>query len=144
VRLQTYRRWGQHWQKPTELCWLVHSAFRPVLSLMVDWCQTVLTSAIEHRKYNLSLYGVELPVHDPWTAQMRTINQVVDLFELTTAVARAHKTSGSTDAVTEGMIRMQVAELASVLFKCCYDRLEWLKRLATVKYMHCAIINDHA
>lgn len=59
---------------------------------------------------------------------MRTINHVVELFELTAAVVDAHKTGGSADAVTEGMIRMQLAELASVLFKCCYDRLEWLKR----------------
>lgn len=87
-----------------------------------------MTSAIEHRKYNLSLYGVEIPLYDPWTAQIRAINQVVELFELTTAVAHAHKTNGSADSVTEGMIKMQMAELASVLFKCCYDRLEWLKR----------------
>jgi len=102
-----------------------------------------LTSAIEHRKYNLSLYGVELPVCDPWTAQTRTINQVVDLFELTTAVAHAHKTGGSVDAVTEGMIKMQMAELASVLFKCCYDRLEWLKRSAVTKNPHTASTNGH-
>ena len=73
---------------------------------------------------------------------MHTINQVVDLFELTTAVARAHKTTGSIDTVTEGMIKMQVAELASVLFKCCYDRLEWLKWFVTIKNIHGAIIDD--
>lgn len=98
------------------------------LVLIISGPQTILTSAIEHRKYNLSLYGVELPVYDPWTAQTRTINQVVELFELTTAVLHAHRTSGSVDTVTEGMVKMQVAELASVLFKSCYDRLEWLKR----------------
>lgn len=100
------------------------------LVLIADWRQTILSSATEHRKYNLSLYGVELPVYDPWTAQMRTINQVIDLFELTTNIVHAHKTNGSVDAVTEGMIKMQMVELASVLFKCCYDRLEWLKRFA--------------
>jgi len=103
-----------------------------------------LTSATEHRKYNLRLYGVELPVCDPWTAQMRTINQVVDLFELTTAVVHAHKTGGSVDAVTEGMIKMQMAELASVLFKCCYDRLDWLKRYAVTKNHHTTSIDCHA
>ena len=74
------------------------------------------------------MYGVELPVHDPWTAQMRTINQVVELFELTAAVVVAHGTGGSADSLTEGVIKMQLTELASVLFKSCYDRLEWLKR----------------
>lgn len=67
---------------------------------------------------------------------MHTINQVVDLFELTTAVVHAHKTGGSVDAVTEGMIKMQMAELASVLFKCCYDRLDWLKRFAMTEIFH--------
>lgn len=99
-----------------------------MLVLIITGLQTILGSAIEHRKYNLSLYGVALPVYDPWTAQMRTINQVSELFELTAAVVHAHRTSGTVDAVTEGMVKMQVAELASVLFKCCYDRLEWLKR----------------
>lgn len=102
-----------------------------------------MTSAIEHRKYNLSLYGVELPVHDPWTAHMRTINQVVELFELTTAIVHAHKTSGSVDPVTEGMIKMQMAELGSVLFKCCYDRLEWLKRFAMANCSRGMDANGH-
>lgn len=64
-------------------------------------------------------------MYDPWTAQIDTISQ---LFELTAAVAHAHRTNGSVDTVTEGMINMQVVELASVLFKSCYDQLEWLKR----------------
>jgi nuclear pore complex protein Nup133 len=102
-----------------------------------------LTSAIEHRKYNLSLYGVDLPVYDPWTAQMRTINQVEELFGLTIDVVQAHKTSGSTDPVTEGMIRMQMAELASVLFKCYYDRLEWLKRFVMFQVLGRKRVNDH-
>lgn len=67
-------------------------------------------------------------MYDPWTAQTRTINEVVELFELTAAVVHAHRTSGSADAITEGTVKMQVVELASILFKCCYDRLEWLKR----------------
>jgi hypothetical protein len=96
--------------------------------LIVAGPQTILTSAIEHRKYNLSLYGVELPVSDPWTARTRTINQVSELFDLTAAVVHAYRTSGSVDTITEGMIKMQVVELASVLFKSCYDQLEWLKR----------------
>ena len=74
---------------------------------------------------------------------MHIINQVIDLFELTAAVVQAHKTSGSVDAVTEGMIKMQMAELASVLFKCCYDRLEWLKRFAIAENCHSTSINDH-
>ena len=82
-------------------------------------------------------------MHDPWTAQTRTINQVVELFELTTAVVHAHKTGGSVDTVTEGMIKMQMAELASVLFKCCYDRLEWLKRCAASKCAQNTSTNDH-
>lgn len=102
--------------------------FSSLLLLITAGPQTILTSAIEHRKYNLSLYGVELPVYDPWTAQMRTINQVTELFEVTKAVVHAHRTSGSVDTIAEGMIKTQVAELASVLFRCCYDRLEWLKR----------------
>ena len=83
-------------------------------------------------------------MHDPWTAQTRTINQVVELFELTTAVVHAHKTGGSVDAVIEGMIKMQMAELASVLFKCCYDRLEWLKRCGESDHAQNMSTNDHA
>jgi len=74
---------------------------------------------------------------------MRTINQVVELFELTTTVVHAHRTSGSVDTVTEGMIKLQMAELASVLFKCCYDRLEWLKRFAMSEISHSAGADVH-
>lgn len=73
---------------------------------------------------------------------MRTINQVVELFELTTTIVHAHKMSGSVDAVTEGMIKLQMAELASVLFKCCYDRLEWLKRFAMTENPQSTSAND--
>ena len=80
-------------------------------------------------------------MHDPWTAETRTINQVIELFELTTAIVHAHKTSGSADPVTEGMVKMQMAELASVLFKCCHDRLEWLKRYAAAGNSHSTSID---
>lgn len=88
-----------------------------------------MTSAVEYRKYNLGVYGIELPIQDPWTAQTQTIDFIVQLFELTTKVVDASASGVDAESVAVRDIpRMQLAELASVLFACCHERLEWLRR----------------
>jgi nuclear pore complex protein Nup133 len=101
-----------------------------------DFRQTILTSAMEFRSRNLGVYGIELPMHDSWTAQPDIIDFVVRLFELTTKVVES-SVSGAGMDVDSGssgrdIPRVQLAELASVLFGCCNERLEWLRRLALI------------
>lgn len=99
--------------------------------MLMPLLQTILTSAVEYRKYNLGVYGIELPIQDPWTAQTQTIDFIVQLFELTTKVVDASASGVGMDdgsVAVRDIPRMQLAELASVLFACCHERLEWLRR----------------
>src|ERR1700761_441412 len=46
--------------------------------------QTVLSSAVEYRQYNLGVYGILLPMIDPWTSNPELIDVILSLFETTT------------------------------------------------------------
>ena len=85
---------------------------------------------MEYRRRNLGVYGIELPIHNPWTAQPETIDFVIQLFELTAKVVESSVSSAGMDvdfANGRDAPKTQLAELASVIFGCCYERLEWLR-----------------
>lgn len=91
--------------------------------------QTVLRSAFDYREYNLGVYGVELPMIDPWTSGPSIIEIVLHLFESTTRFVES-PTSRSDPNTNKTETSDQLPELASVLFACCQERLEWLGRYA--------------
>ncbi|KAJ7172457.1 methyltransferase type 11 [Mycena filopes] len=86
---------------------------------------TVLTSALEYREYNLRVYGILLPMIDPWTSSPAVIDVVLGLFESTTKVLDSSTRAG---VVLEQntYTSSQLPELASVLFACIQERLDWL------------------
>ncbi|KAJ7774554.1 hypothetical protein DFH07DRAFT_102982 [Mycena maculata] len=83
---------------------------------------TVLTSAMEYREYNLGVYGILLPMVDPWTSSPATIDVIISLFESTTGVLDSSARSG----VVLDYLKNQLPELATVLFACIQERLDWL------------------
>lgn len=62
---------------------------------------------------------------DPWTSQLNVIDIVQELFCLTTQLVEA----GNDDPEIAGAKRLprsQLPELASTLFRCIQERLDWL------------------
>ncbi|KAJ7452358.1 hypothetical protein B0H11DRAFT_1742097 [Mycena galericulata] len=86
---------------------------------------TVLTSAMEYREYNLGVYGILLPMIDPWTSSPAIIDVIIGLFESTTGVLDSSARSG---VVLErnNYSKTQLPELATILFACIQERLDWL------------------
>lgn len=87
----------------------------------------MLQSAHSYRVFNLGVYGIGVnePMIDPWTSQPNVIDIVQELFRLTTQLAEA----GNADPETAGVKRLprsQLPELASTLFRCIQERLDWL------------------
>ncbi|KAJ6596941.1 hypothetical protein DFH09DRAFT_1403501 [Mycena vulgaris] len=86
---------------------------------------TVLTSAMEYREYNLGVYGIFLPMIDPWTSSPAIIDVVLGLFESTTKVLDSSARAG---VILErnSQSNSQMPELATLLFACIQERLDWL------------------
>ncbi|KDQ60778.1 hypothetical protein JAAARDRAFT_190924 [Jaapia argillacea MUCL 33604] len=86
---------------------------------------TVLRSAMDYRQYNLSVYGVELPLYKPWTSKPKMVDVVLELFEATTKMIESPTPEMNSDAnLTEP--KGHLCDLASVLFACMRERLDWL------------------
>ena len=64
---------------------------------------------------------------NPWTSQMNIIGIVNELFNLTTALVEAPSGDSNT-ANAKKLPRSQLPELASCLFRCIQERLDWLGR----------------
>ncbi|KAI0374941.1 hypothetical protein BV20DRAFT_934524 [Pilatotrama ljubarskyi] len=86
---------------------------------------TILQSAHSYRAYNLGVYGVVLPMIDPWTSQPEVVEIVNELFNVTTQLVEAHSGDSET-AESKKVPRAQLPELASCLFRCIQERLDWL------------------
>ncbi|KAJ6547586.1 hypothetical protein B0H19DRAFT_1266498 [Mycena capillaripes] len=86
---------------------------------------TVLTSAMQYREYNLGVYGILLPMIDPWTSSPAIIDVILGLFESTTKVLDSSTRAG---VVLErnNFANSQLPELATILFACIQERLDWL------------------
>lgn len=91
----------------------------------------VLRAALDYRDYNLGVYGIELPMLRPWTSKMSIIDIVLNLFDTTTKLVESP--SADSEAVRmSSEPNMQLPELASILFSCIHERLEWLGRCVSV------------
>ncbi|KAJ7940617.1 Non-repetitive/WGA-negative nucleoporin C-terminal-domain-containing protein [Mycena leptocephala] len=86
---------------------------------------TVLTSALEYREYNLGVYGILLPMIDPWTSSPAIIDVILGLFESTTKVLDSSTRAGVA-LERNTYANSQLPELASILFACIQERLDWL------------------
>ncbi|KAF7338280.1 Methyltransferase type 11 [Mycena venus] len=93
---------------------------------------TVITSAIEYRDYNLGVYGILLPMIDPWTSSPAVIDVILGLFESTTKVLDSSTRAG---VVLErnSYANSQLPELATILFACIQERLDWLASAAAAE-----------
>jgi nuclear pore complex protein Nup133 len=82
---------------------------------------------MEYREYNLGVYGILLPMIDPWTSSPAIIDVVLGLFESTTKVLDSSSRAG---VVLErnNNSNSQLPELATILFACIQERLDWLCR----------------
>ena len=91
----------------------------------------MLKAAIDYRNYNLRVYGIELPMLKPWTSRNSIVEIVMGLFDTTTKLVESP--SADSEAVrmsTEP--NQQLPELASALFSCIRERLDWLGRYVSM------------
>ncbi|KAJ7111560.1 hypothetical protein C8R43DRAFT_1091558 [Mycena crocata] len=86
---------------------------------------TALTSAMEYRDYNLGVYGIQLPMIDPWTSSPAIIDVALGLFESTTKIVDSSARGGVTLEINTHL-NNQLPELATILFACIQERLDWL------------------
>ncbi|TCD68905.1 hypothetical protein EIP91_009455 [Steccherinum ochraceum] len=86
---------------------------------------TILQSAISYRHYNLGVYGIELPMIRPWTSSARVISIVSELFNTTVKWVEL-PTADIDPARAKILAKEQLPELASTLFSCYHEQLEWL------------------
>ncbi|EIW51716.1 uncharacterized protein TRAVEDRAFT_136690 [Trametes versicolor FP-101664 SS1] len=86
---------------------------------------TILQSAHSYREYNLGVYGIVLPMINPWTSQIEIVDIVNELFQRTTLLVETP--SGDSEAAESKKVpRQQLPELAACLFRCIQERLDWL------------------
>jgi len=87
---------------------------------------TILQSAISYRHYNLGVYGLQLPMIHPWTSSAGVISIVSELFNTTVKWVELPSTDIE-PARAKILAKEQLPELASALFSCYTEQLEWLK-----------------
>ncbi|KAF9265417.1 methyltransferase type 11 [Marasmius fiardii PR-910] len=80
---------------------------------------TVLNSAFRHRGENAALYGIELPMVRSWTSEQEIIDGVLALFDTSTRIVES-----SPERTT--VKTTHLSELATALFNCIQERLDWL------------------
>ncbi|KAI6045772.1 hypothetical protein EDC04DRAFT_3031700 [Pisolithus marmoratus] len=84
---------------------------------------TTLQAALSYRAYNLGVYGVDLPMIKPWTSRPTVIDAVLKLVDAASKVATDSGSSSSAGA--KDVVNM-LPELATLLFACVQERLDWL------------------
>ncbi|KAF9227508.1 hypothetical protein BS17DRAFT_746046 [Gyrodon lividus] len=85
---------------------------------------TTLQAAISYRAYNLGVYGIDLPMIKPWTSRPAVIDAVLKLVDAVTRVA-TEGAGASASSTTKEVVDM-LPELATLLFACVQERLNWL------------------
>ncbi|TFK76396.1 hypothetical protein BDN72DRAFT_755585 [Pluteus cervinus] len=87
---------------------------------------TILGSALEYRRHNWGVYGLEAPMIKPWTSQPGVIEVVLELFESTTRAVDSNE-NGHSQERRQNAPGSQLPDLASILFACIQERLDWLR-----------------
>ncbi|KAF9013861.1 hypothetical protein BDQ17DRAFT_1320576 [Cyathus striatus] len=83
---------------------------------------TALRSSFDYRACNLGVYGIELPMIKPWTSRPAVIDVVLSLFDASTKTVEPSATEHNSKKEPYN----QLPELASVLFECIQERIDWL------------------
>ncbi|KAI6103387.1 hypothetical protein F5141DRAFT_205422 [Pisolithus sp. B1] len=82
-----------------------------------------LQAALSYRAYNLGVYGVDLPMIKPWTSRPTIIDAALKLVDAASKVAT--DSGSSSNAGAKDVVNM-LPELATLLFSCVQERLDWL------------------
>ncbi|KAF7796966.1 hypothetical protein EIP86_008154 [Pleurotus ostreatoroseus] len=90
-----------------------------------DIVLTIIQSSFDYREYNLGVYGVERPMIQPWTSDPAVIDIISELFETTAKLVETPSSDAEPSASLRRM-KEQLSELASLLFACFSEQLEWL------------------
>ena len=98
--------------------------------------QTIAQSAFDYRDYNLGVYGIRLPMLNPWTSQPAIIDAILSLFNTT---ARAIESPSTRHHVSNRQSEpgSQLPDLAASLFACMQERLDWLGRYTYIQFVRC-------
>ncbi|KAF9564613.1 hypothetical protein CPC08DRAFT_684782 [Agrocybe pediades] len=86
---------------------------------------TVLKSAFDYRDYNMEVYGVVLPMNQPWTSRPSIIDALLSLFEMITKAVEP--TSTNVRDKGRDLLIAELPKLAAVLFQSVKERLDWLQ-----------------
>ena len=103
----------------------------------------MLQGARSYREYNLGVYGIVLPIINAWTSQLSVIDIVNELFDLATQLVETPASDPETNN-TKRLPKSQLPELASCLFKCFQERLDWLERYALASTRYHGLANAYA
>jgi len=96
--------------------------------------QTITQSAFDYRDYNLGVYGVRLPMLNPWTSRPAVLDAILSLFN---ATARATESPSTRHHVSNRQSEpgSQLPDLAAGLFACMQERLDWLGRYTSNSFV---------
>ncbi|KAG9226276.1 hypothetical protein CCMSSC00406_0003155 [Pleurotus cornucopiae] len=86
---------------------------------------TVLKSAFKFREEHKGQYSLEWPIINPWTSKPTVIDVALSLFEAITDIADVPGADGQYHQ-SQSEPGSQLPELATVLFACIQERLDWL------------------
>ena len=113
---------------------LVSILFGGINEFFSNMRQTITQSAFDYRDYNLGVYGVRLPMLNPWTSQPAVIDAILSLFNTT---ARAIESPSTRQHVSNGRSEpgSQLPDLAASLFACMEERLDWLGRYTSNSFV---------
>lgn len=93
-----------------------------------DIVLALLQSATDYRGFNLRVYGIELPLIEPWTSQPQVIDIVSHLFDVTFRLVESPSSTTTSAATfpTLSTLRGQLPDLAGVLFTAYAEWCAWL------------------
>lgn len=94
---------------------------------LIRLLQAIIQSAWDYRAVNSGVYGIVLPFLRPWTSEPPITDILMELFDATAKFLDQSETEGSRQIASHETIN-QLAQLATVVFGCFQERLEWLER----------------
>ncbi|EMD38365.1 hypothetical protein CERSUDRAFT_113529 [Gelatoporia subvermispora B] len=100
--------------------------YAEILIQATEIAMIILDSALSYRQYNAGVYGVELPMIDPWSSQPDVIEHLGYLFDVTEILVQSPSEDADTNGVLEA-VKAQLPKLASILIGSVRERLDWLE-----------------